>query len=104
MRYGFGNNGFSGGGSAAGLRSAKNYAAANKFLGNHRQQKPVPPLADYEAYRATIDKRAQHSFNPAKVRRIVILMREGRTRSEAGGMIGYSMGKETFEKMPEHLR
>lgn len=67
-------------------------------------RKPVPPLADYEAYQQTINKRAQHCFDPAKVRRIVIMMREGRARWEAGGMIGYKLSKAAYEKMPERLR
>lgn len=78
----------------------------NHILGDHRDNRPVPAIADYEAYCATLDNRAQKHFNPYKHRRITILTRGGDSLAEACRLVGMSVSGATKSraKMPERLK
>jgi hypothetical protein len=67
----------------------------------------VPPLAEYEAYRQTLDSRCRRSYEPAIHRRLTILMRGGETLGSALKLLGRSAAggiRKTRDKMPDHLK
>lgn len=99
-----GNNGFHGGGP---LQSTKPYIPGIGNLGDYRDNRPVPPIAEYIAYEETLDSRARKHFNAYRHRRVTILVRNGETFNEACRLAGFrSVGavREVRAKMPEHLR
>jgi hypothetical protein len=62
----------------------------------------VPPLADYEAYAATLDKRCR--IDPVKYRRITVLTRNATPLGEAAKLVGYAAVPDGYRKLPENLR
>jgi hypothetical protein len=77
---------------------------------NHRDTKPVPPLAEYEAW---FEERwanrkgrggGRHQ-DPRKWRRVAILRREGYSLAEALRLAGlYQSGDAFYKQLPEHLK
>lgn len=72
---------------------------------NHRDRKPLASLAEYEAYRLTLHPNARSKFNSAKWRMVARLLREGERFYTACRLAGLTpKGKETWLKLPEHLK
>lgn len=81
----------------------KPISRGSQYLPDWRDQRPVPPLSDFEAYRDTVDVRARKHIDPVKYRRITIMARNGTPVAEAARMVGYAATPHGYKKMPEHL-
>lgn len=80
----------------------KPFIAGGHLCRNWRDQRPVPPLSEYEAYAATLDCRCR--IDPVKYRRITILTRNATPLAEAARLAGYTGVPHGYRKLPEHLR
>ena len=69
-----------------------------------RDKRPVAPIEEYEAYRDTIDARARAGVDPAKYRRITIMVRNGTPVTEAARLVGYAACPKGYRKLPDHLK
>lgn len=69
------------------------------------QAKPIAPLADYEKWFRSRNKRYGGKITPAKIRRIVIMRRQGATWKECGEAVGVHghYAKDWVEFLPFDL-
>lgn len=69
------------------------------------QAKPIAPLADYEKWFRGGNCRLGGKINPAKIRRIVIMRRQGSSWKECGEAVGVSgpRAKDWVEFLPLDL-
>lgn len=69
------------------------------------QAKPIAPVADYEKWFSSRNKGYGGKITPAKIRRIVIMRRQGSTWKECGEAVGVhsNYARELVEFLPFDL-
>jgi hypothetical protein len=69
------------------------------------QAKPIPPVADYERWFYGGNRSGGGKITPAKIRRIVIMRRQGSSWKECGDAVGISgcRAREWIEFLPFDL-